>query len=230
MQTSISNHTLARALAALLLLTACGGRDPADPTELGKATVSGVVKAASGVVIEGASVTIRSVTGTTGADGRFEVEDLALGSAVITTTATDFEPRSQSLTLIAGNNTYDVVLMPADKGVWGTRKGLLVANSEFALAEANGKLYVMGGYPSTRVTSRAVQVYDIATDTWQLGPQLPEPNNHGMAASVNGKIYLIGGQVTDDQQGETAVATVYELDPATGAWVSKTPMPTARSG
>jgi N-acetylneuraminic acid mutarotase len=51
-----------------------------------------------------------------------------------------------------------------------------------------------------------------------------------MAAGVNGKIYLIGGQITDDQQGESAVATVYELDPANGAWVAKTPMPTARSG
>jgi N-acetylneuraminic acid mutarotase len=80
------------------------------------------------------------------------------------------------------------------------------------------------------VSSRTVQVYDIATDFWQLGPQLPLANNHGMAASVNGKIYLIGGQLTDDQQGESAVATVYELDPAVGAWVQKAPMPTARSG
>jgi N-acetylneuraminic acid mutarotase len=79
-------------------------------------------------------------------------------------------------------------------------------------------------------TSRAVQVYDIASNTWQLGPELPQPNNHGMAASVNGKIYMIGGQTTDDQQGATAVNTVYELDPAVGVWVSKAAMPTARSG
>jgi non-specific serine/threonine protein kinase len=229
MQISQWVRTLARALGTSIVLVGCE-TGPADPIDLGTATVSGVVTAASGSVIEGASVKIRTVTVPTGSDGRFEVQDLAVGSAIVTTSAPDFEPRSQSLTLIAGNNTYNVVLMPADKGEWGTRKALLVANSEFALAESNGKLYVLGGYPSTRVTSRTVQVYDIATDSWQLGPQLPEPNNHGMAASVNGKIYLIGGQVTDDQQGETAVATVYELDPAMGAWVVKAPMPTARSG
>src|SRR5688500_16887735 len=117
-----------------------------------------------------------------------------------------------------------------DGGQWATRAPLLEANSEFALAEANGKLYVLGGYPASRVTARTVQIYDIASDSWQLGPQLPQPNNHGMAAAVNGKIYLLGGQVTDDQQGATAVATVYELDPAIGGWVAKAQMPTARSG
>jgi len=115
-------------------------------------------------------------------------------------------------------------------GEWGTRANLLENNSEFALAEANGKLYVLGGYPPSRQTARTVQVYDIATDRWQLGPPLPQPNNHGMAAAVNGKIYLLGGQFTDDQQGATAVNTVYELDPATGAWAAKALMPTARSG
>ena len=115
-----------------------------------------------------------------------------------------------------------------DGGEWGQRSGLLQPQSEFALAESNGKLYVLGGYPPSRITVRTVQIYDIATDSWQLGPQLPLPNNHGMAAAVNGKIYLIGGQLTADQEGY--VNTVYELDPAVGAWVEKARMPTARSG
>ena len=115
-------------------------------------------------------------------------------------------------------------------GEWGLRAQLIENNSEFALAEANGKLYVLGGYPPSRQTARTVQIYDIASDRWQLGPPLPQPNNHGMAAAVNGKIYLIGGQTTDEQQGATAVDMVYELDPAKGAWVEKAKMPTARSG
>src|SRR5687767_11268530 len=121
MQISPSTRTLARAVAASILLAGCQG-DPADPIDLGSATVSGVVTAASGSVIEGASVKIRTVTVTSGPDGRFEVQDLPVGSAVITTSAPDFDPRSQNLTLIAGNNTHDVVLTPVDKGEWGTRK------------------------------------------------------------------------------------------------------------
>jgi N-acetylneuraminic acid mutarotase len=115
-----------------------------------------------------------------------------------------------------------------DGGEWGTRTGLIEPNSELALAELNGKLYLLGGYPSSRQTIRTVQIYDIASDRWQLGPQLPQLNNHGMAAALNGKVYLIGGQTTAD--GESYVDTVYELDPASGAWVEKARMPTARSG
>ena len=48
-----------------------------------------------------------------------------------------------------------------------------------------------------------------------------------MAASVNGKIYLIGGQ-TSDVSDQGYQNTVYELDPAVGQWVTKAPMPTAR--
>jgi N-acetylneuraminic acid mutarotase len=116
-------------------------------------------------------------------------------------------------------------------GQWGMRAPLLEANSELALAQTNGKLYLLGGYPQSRVTVRTVQVYDIATNHWEFGPQLPLPNNHGMAASVNGKIYLIGGQtLADDPPGTNSyVNTVYELDPAVGVWVTKAPMPTARS-
>ena len=115
-----------------------------------------------------------------------------------------------------------------DGGEWGLRTGLIEPNSELAVAAANGKLYLLGGYPPSRQTVRTVQIYDIASDRWELGPPLPQPNNHGMAATVNGKIYLIGGQLTADQEGY--VNTVYELDPAMGAWVEKAQMPTARSG
>src|SRR5688572_1249028 len=33
---------------------------------------------------------------------------------------------------------------------WSTRTNLLEGNSEMAVAELDGKIYVMGGYPSTR--------------------------------------------------------------------------------
>ncbi|HEX6909246.1 MAG TPA: kelch repeat-containing protein [Longimicrobium sp.] len=114
-------------------------------------------------------------------------------------------------------------------GQWGFRAPLIAPNSELAFAEANGKIYLLGGYPASRQTSRTVQVYDVAGDRWEFGPQLPQPNNHGMAAGVNGKVYLIGGQ-TSDVSDQGYQNTVYELDPATGVWSTKAPMPTARGG
>ncbi len=230
MQVSTTLRTLVIAFVTSTYAGACGG-DAGGPTST--ATLSGVVKTTAGAAIPSASVRIGTATATTATDGRFELQNLPVGSQTIVTSAEGYEERSYSITLRAGANPHDVVLERIDLGVWGTRANLLINNSEFALAEANGKLYVLGGYPpqmGPNRTSRAVQVYDIASNTWQLGPELPQPNNHGMAASVNGKIYMIGGQTTDDQQGATAVNTVYELDPAVGVWVSKAAMPTARSG
>jgi N-acetylneuraminic acid mutarotase len=109
---------------------------------------------------------------------------------------------------------------------WSTRSNLLEANSEMAVAELNGKIYVMGGYPSSRVTQRTVQVYDVAQNRWQYTTPLPIPLNHQMAAAVNGRLYVIGGQTTDSS-GYTN--TVFEYNPVTSNWTTKAAMPTARS-
>lgn len=226
MRFSTSVPVLATALATSITVGACG-RSPSDPPAA--ATVSGVVSAATGAVIEGASVKVGGATATTGADGRFELQDLQAGNATIVTTAPRFEPRSETVSLSAGANVHDVVLTEhsTDPGEWGFRAPLIEQNSELAFAESDGRLYLLGGYPASRQTKRTVQVYDVASDIWTLGPPLPLPNNHGMAASVDGKVYLIGGQ-TSDVSDQGYVNTVYELDPATGDWTEKAPMPTAR--
>src|SRR5687768_4404291 len=184
MRVSTSISALTIALAAPIAAAACGGSNPGDPAAT--ATVSGVVGADTGGVIAGASVKIGSATATTGADGRFELRNLPVGTATMLTSAPGFAPRSESINLGAGTHTHDVELTLS--GDWGLRADLIEPNSELALAEANGKLYLLGGYPASRQTSRTVQIYDIASDRWELGPPLPQPNNHGMAASVNGKI------------------------------------------
>lgn len=118
----------------------------------------------------------------------------------------------------------------APESRWGNRAPLLEANSEFAIAELDGKIYIIGGYPSTRITVATVQTYDSHTNSWQWIAPLPQPANHGMAAAVNGKVYHIGGQSTA-AGGEEAgyLDTVYEYSPNTDQWVSRAIMPTKRS-
>jgi pimeloyl-ACP methyl ester carboxylesterase len=114
MQISTSIRTLAIALSATTLVAACGESAPGDPTATATATatatVSGVVRAATGAVVERASVRIGSATDTTGADGRFELRNLPVGSATMVTSAPRFDQRSESVTLNAGTNARDVVL------------------------------------------------------------------------------------------------------------------------
>ncbi|HEX5219574.1 MAG TPA: kelch repeat-containing protein [Verrucomicrobiae bacterium] len=109
---------------------------------------------------------------------------------------------------------------------WGTRANLIEANSEMGVAELDGKIYVLGGYPASRVTVNTVQVYDSVSNTWRLGAPLLLGVNHPMPAVANGKVYVIGGQ-TDT--GSAYVNNVQEFDPVTSNWTYRAVMPTARS-
>jgi N-acetylneuraminic acid mutarotase len=228
-------------VAAVVILAACGGDGATGVGPNTPGSIRGTVTDHTGATVANAAVALTGNaqadrTTNSGANGVYTFADVPPGTYTLAVTPpagfTIGATGTVSVTVAGGAqaNASAIVLKRDGVGEWGQRAGLLVANSEFALAESNGKIYVMGGYPFNRVTSRAVQVYDIASNGWQLGPELPQPNNHGMAAAVNGKIYLLGGQLTDDQEGASAVDRVYELDSAQGAWVEKARMPTARSG
>jgi N-acetylneuraminic acid mutarotase len=109
---------------------------------------------------------------------------------------------------------------------WSTRAVLPEANSEMGVAELDGKIYVLGGYPASRVTVNTVQVYDSSNNTWRFTRPLLLGVNHPMPAVANKKVYVIGGQ-TDT--GSAYVNTVQEFDPVTTNWTYKATMPTARS-
>ena len=104
---------------------------------------------------------------------------------------------------------------------------LLASNSEFAVGEVNGRIYIVGGYPtSPSATIASVFVYTIATDTWAAGPNHPIPVHHPVVTGVGGKLYSLGGQTSGADTNR-----VFELDPAvgaTGTWRELAPMPTAR--
>jgi N-acetylneuraminic acid mutarotase len=230
----------ALSVAAVVILAACGGDGGPTQTET-NGSIQGIVTDNTGAAVANAAVALTGSgqaarTTNSGADGVYTFADVPPGTySLAVTPPAGFiigAPGIASVTVAGGGqvNASAMVLyrVAVGPGQWGLRAPLIEANSELTLAESNGKLYLLGGYPASRQTVRTLQVHDIASGSWTLGPQLPQPNNHGMAAAVNGKIYLIGGQLTADQEGY--VNTVYELDPTAGGWVAKAPMPTARSG
>lgn len=115
---------------------------------------------------------------------------------------------------------------------WGLLATMPAANSEIAVTELDGKIYVIGGYPWDRKTVATVLMYDSNTDRWRIVAPLPVPLNHVMAASANGKVYAIGGQTSENSDPQKAgfVNTVYEYDPASNRWTTKASMPTRRGG
>jgi len=123
-------------------------------------------------------------------------------------------------------------------GVQASQRGyrsfapLPTSNSEIAIAQLGSQIYVIGGYPSTRVFEATVQIYDAQTDSWSFAPPAPQPLHHTVAARVNGKVYVFGGETSTTGLANQGIFlnTVYEYDPQTSAWTEKSPMPTARSG
>jgi hypothetical protein len=121
--------------------------------------------------------------------------------------------------------------MPEFDG-WSMGAAMPLARSEHSVAEFNGKIWVLGGYPPGRLPSNLVQIYDPATSRWSLGPTLPQPIHHTHLAAVGGKLYMIGGEVEGASTGrpERFVSDVWVHDLAVGGWAKRAPMPTARSG
>jgi N-acetylneuraminic acid mutarotase len=113
-------------------------------------------------------------------------------------------------------------------GEYGARSTLLEPNSEMAVATVGTRLYVLGGYPSTRIAVNTLQVYDATTDKWTRGKSYPITIHHPVTVGLHGKLYSLGGQINLNNDGDTGRSFVY--DPATDDWRELSRMPTARGG
>jgi len=116
---------------------------------------------------------------------------------------------------------------PSDPGHWERGAPLLTVRSEVAGAVVGDRIYVVGGLTPTGVTD-AVEEYDPAADRWRMRARLPQPIHHPSAATVNGRLYVIGGFVARGFSIWNAIDSVYEYDPAADRWRPRAPMPTAR--
>ncbi|HEX6909247.1 MAG TPA: carboxypeptidase-like regulatory domain-containing protein [Longimicrobium sp.] len=181
MRLSTPTSTRAFALATWILVAACGQGEPSGPAPT--ATVSGVVRAATGAVIQGASVNIGSAAATTGADGRFEVQGLPVGSATITASAPRFDPRSESVSLAEGANAHDLVLTPQPRAALS---GVVTASSG---AVVQGAAVTVGSAAATTGADGRFQIQDLpvgsATVTTSAPGYDPRSESVGLAEGSN---------------------------------------------
>ncbi len=112
---------------------------------------------------------------------------------------------------------------------WGKAAPLLEAVGEQAVAQLDGKIYLIGGKLEGKGYVATVQVYDVATDTWEWGTPLPVAINHNVAVAVNGKIYSIGGQTPTPKAGGAPTDVTFEYDPSTRQWRTRAPLPSRRT-
>lgn len=112
-------------------------------------------------------------------------------------------------------------------GAYGTRMTLLEPNSEMAVAADDANVYVLGGYPASRVTQSTLQIYSVPNNSWRRGKDYPLAVHHPVLVWAAGKLYSLGGQVDG---GTPDTNRVFAYDPTTDNWTELQRMPTARGG
>ncbi len=109
------------------------------------------------------------------------------------------------------------------RGVWEQIAPLPSARQEVGVTILDQDVYVLGGLVPGGATA-SVQIYDVATDSWSAGPDLPSSRHHVAAAAVGGRVYSIGGFLGFSF---SPTNSLLELDPAGGVWLERSPMPLA---
>lgn len=109
---------------------------------------------------------------------------------------------------------------------WRKMASIPSSRTSAGSTQYNGEIYVTGGYRYSyySYSSEAlteVHIYDPATDTWRLGPELGTPLYGHTIANVGDKLYFFGGITADEEE----LDTVYEYDPESGDWLRKAPIP-----
>lgn len=98
---------------------------------------------------------------------------------------------------------------------WSRLADMPAGVAKFGATAVGGRLYVAGGYD----TRRSLYVYDIATDSWSSGPNMPQGSDNLAVLEREGRIWALGGE---------AGTAVQVFDPATQAWAAGPVLPAVR--
>ena len=142
-------------------------------------------------------------------DGRLYVAGFYLGASFTLASGRVFE--------------YDPAL-----DAWSER-GLMPGGSERAsscVAALEGKVYLFGGARLGGSVSES-SVYDVATDSWQALPPLPEAREHCVAGAIDGMLYVAAGRSGGIGGFEP---NTWAFDPVALTYTARAPIPTPRGG
>ncbi|KAJ4866184.1 F-box/kelch-repeat protein [Raphanus sativus] len=98
---------------------------------------------------------------------------------------------------------------------WSRLEDLKEARYDFACAEVNGLVYVVGGHGVDGESLSSAEVYDPETGVWTCIESLRRPRWGCFASGFNGKLYVMGGR-SNFTIGNSKLVDVY--NPQCGSW------------
>lgn len=114
-----------------------------------------------------------------------------------------------------------------DSSRWATRPAMPTRRAGLALIAFNGQLFAVGGVRGNDRATRAVEIYDPATDTWIEGASKPTATSNIAGVALDDKIYVPGGCTNEDGKATDAF-DIY--DPKNDSWEQGAALPEARCG
>ncbi len=164
-------------------------------------------------------------------NGGWQLLPSADGSSPEARHENDYIGIANKLYLLGGRKIDPVQVYDASTNTWTEYPEPPIKIHHFQSVEWNNKIYIVGAFTgnySSEPPVPNVYIYDITTNQWSVGPEIPDARQRGAAAAVvfNEKIYIVGGNTKGHQGG--FVAWFDEFDPATGAWTPLADAPIAR--
>jgi N-acetylneuraminic acid mutarotase len=149
---------------------------------------------------------------------------VSLAAAVVLVAACGEEPTSS--TPSTSNPSPVPMLASAGLGSWEVKAPIPTVRHGMAAAvvqNASGQylFYTIGGNKNNY--ARRVEAYNAADDKWFRKANLPADRVRATAATIGGKIYVVGGVNLNN----VWTKTLYVYDPVSNTWTKKASMPVA---
>lgn len=120
-----------------------------------------------------------------------------------------------------------------------TLPSLLQPRQEHSVAALNNRIYMVGGilsdvsyspgdpvtgFPNITTTA-SMQYFDVHRGCWLDAATVPVKINHGNIATLNGKLYLLGGLSGENLLSWDSLDSSFEYDPTRDEWSSIASIP-----
>jgi N-acetylneuraminic acid mutarotase len=119
---------------------------------------------------------------------------------------------------------------------WTSPTTLPIPKHNIIAASYNDEIYVIGGeiLIGTDIwpISQTLEIYNVNSNEWRTGSNLPEPICQGRTIIYNNEIYVIGGWTYDDNGDFVVTNSVWIYNPETDIWrtSTSTPLPVSTCG
>ena len=137
---------------------------------------------------------------------------------------TEVVGRFHGLTLSTEATAAAVASSGGGASGWASHAPMTLPREGACIAGIGDKIYVQAGFGPPFGDSQTLQIYDVASNTWSMGPPATIIRSEGIGVAHGDRLYCIGGRTF----GSRDAVEIYHA--ATNTYSLGAPMPTQRRG